>query len=120
MVEGRYWSFQRSALGSFNTNYTDHVTSLNRRQIRPDSDGRFRIVVAHRDPRVANWIDTEGQTLGLITHRWIGVKERPQLETTKIRFDDLGDVLPADAARLTPAERRQQIAVRQRQAARRR
>ena len=106
-------------LGSFDTNYTDHVTSLNHRQIRPDSDGRFRLVVAHADPGVANWIDTEGQRTGLITHRWIGVEERPEIDTRKIRIDELDEALPADTAPFTPAERRQQIGVRQRQVARR-
>lgn len=119
MIDGRYWGFQRSALGSMDTNYVDHVTSLNHRQIHPDGDGRFRLVVSHRDPGVANWIDTEGQAKGLITHRWIGVAERPELETQKIAFDLLGEALPADTTRLTPEERRRQIQVRQRQAARR-
>jgi hypothetical protein len=120
MADGRYWAFQRSSLGSLDTNYTDRVTSLNHRQIRPGEDGRFHLVVAHRDPGVANWIDTEGQTSGLITHRWIGVSERPELETRKLPVDELGEALPADVPRLTPAERRQQIAVRQRQVAWRR
>jgi hypothetical protein len=120
MVDGRYWAFQRSALGSMDTNYADHVTHLNHRQIRPDGDGRFRLVVAHRDPGVANWIDTEGQPRGLITHRWIGVTERPELETRKIPLDDLDETLPEDVSTFSAAERHQQIAVRQRHVARRR
>jgi hypothetical protein len=119
MVTGRYWGFQRSALGSFDTNYADHQTSLNHRQIRPDRHGRFQLVVSHEDPGVANWIDTEGQEQGLVTHRWIGVSERPKIETRKIRLEDLGDELPTDGSGVTPAERRQQIGVRQRQMARR-
>jgi hypothetical protein len=120
MVEGRYWAFQRSALGSFDTNYIDYVTSLNHRQIRPDRDGRFRLVLAHEDPGVANWISTEGESKGLVTHRWIGVKERPTVETRKIRLEDLRDALPADTPRVSPIERREQIAIRQRQGAWRR
>ncbi|MBJ76792.1 MAG: hypothetical protein CMJ98_07230 [Planctomycetes bacterium] len=117
MAEGQYWSFQRAALGSFDTNYTDHLTSLNRLQVRSHGEGRFVLVVSHRDPGVANWIDTEGQARGLIAHRWIGVRERPDLETRKIRFDELGDVLPSDVVRITSSERRKQIAVRQKQSA---
>ena len=117
MVSGRYWAFQRSALGSFDTNYVDRVTSLNHRQIRPGSNGRFRLVVAHHDPGVANWLDTEGQGEGLITHRWIGVAERPQIDTRKIRLADLDDVLPEGEPRVTPEERREEVAARQRQAA---
>ena len=120
MIEGRYWAFQRSALGSFDTNYVDYSTSLNHRQIRPDRDGRFRLVLAHEDPGVANWIDTEGESKGLVTHRWIGVEERPTVDTRKVRLEDLMDALPVDTPRLKPSERREQIAIRQRQDAWRR
>ena len=117
MVSGRYWAFQRSALGSFDTNYVDHPTSLNHHQIRPGSDGRFRLVLAHEDPGVANWLDTEGQSEGLITHRWIGVAERPQIDTQKVRLAELDGVLPQGEPRITPEERREEVAARQRQAA---
>ena len=117
MVEGRYWSFQRSAYGSFSTNYADHVTSLNHKQIRPGSDSRFRIVVAHADPGVPNWIDTEGDTRGLIAHRWIGVAKRPDLETSKVRLDQLSNTLPSDTPRVSLSDRKAEIRIRQRQAA---
>ena len=35
--------------------------SLNRKQTRLERDGSFRIVIAHRDPGVPNWIDAEGR-----------------------------------------------------------
>jgi len=51
------------------------------------------------------------------THRWIGVAERPQIDTRKIRLADLDDVLPEGEPRVTPEERREEVAARQRQAA---
>lgn len=119
MATGRYWAFQRAALGSFDTDYANRLTSLNHLQIRPHGDERFVLVVAHRDPGVENWIDTEGQPQGLIAHRWIGVEERPDVSARKIRFGDLAEALPSDVSRVSPAERRDQIAIRQRQTARR-
>jgi len=43
--------------------------SLNRRQIQFEPDGRYRIVIAHRDPGVPNWLDGEGRATGQIYWR---------------------------------------------------
>jgi hypothetical protein len=43
--------------------------SLNRKQIVFRSDGSYRIIIAHRDPGVPNWLDTEGHTDGTIFWR---------------------------------------------------
>jgi hypothetical protein len=34
-----------------------------------ETDGSYRIVIAHRDPGVPNWLDTEGHTEGTIFWR---------------------------------------------------
>lgn len=49
--------------------YVNRRVSLNRRQMQLEPDGRYRIVIAHRDPGVANWLDTEGRTTGQIYWR---------------------------------------------------
>jgi len=41
--------------------YAHRQVSLNRKQTKLDSDGSFRMVIAHRDPGVPNWLDTEGR-----------------------------------------------------------
>jgi hypothetical protein len=40
--------------------FRSRQVSLNRRQLRLEEDGSYRIFVAHRDPGVPNWLDTEG------------------------------------------------------------
>jgi len=50
--------------------YPGRRVSLNRRQVQYESDGSFRIVVAHRDPGVPNWIDTAGAPSGIIFWRF--------------------------------------------------
>ena len=35
-----------------------------------EDDGSFRLVLAHRDPKVPNWLDTEGRTSGSIFWRF--------------------------------------------------
>jgi hypothetical protein len=44
--------------------------SLNRKQTKLERDGSFRIVIAHSDPGVPNWIDAEGRVSGLIFWRF--------------------------------------------------
>ena len=61
--------------------YRYHQTSLNRAQMKTSADGAFRIVVAHRDPGVPNWIDTEGHKLGTVFWRFV----LPESEPDEIR-----------------------------------
>ena len=64
--------------------------SLNRKQTTLESDGSFRIVLAHSDPGVSNWIDTEGAPLGLVFWRFMlpeGEIETPQAEV--VAFADI-------------------------------
>lgn len=49
--------------------YMNRRISLNRRQIQFEPDGSYRIVIAHRDPGVPNWLDCEGRTTGQIYWR---------------------------------------------------
>jgi hypothetical protein len=61
--------------------YSHRTVSLNRAQTVLDDDGRFTMVLAHRDPGVPNWIDTEGRPLGLGFWRFMLVEgdvETPQ------------------------------------------
>lgn len=51
--------------------YRDRPVSRNRAQTRLEPDGSFRMVVAHRDPGVPNWLDTEGHTEGTMFWRFL-------------------------------------------------
>ncbi len=51
--------------------YANRQASLNRAQTRLEPDGRFRMVLAARDPGVPNWIDTEGLPFGLVFWRFM-------------------------------------------------
>lgn len=61
--------------------YAHRQVSLNRAQTRTESDGTFEMVIAHRDPGVPNWIDTEGRPFGMVFWRFFlpdGPIETPQ------------------------------------------
>ncbi|WP_279247213.1 DUF1214 domain-containing protein [Candidatus Litorirhabdus singularis] len=50
--------------------YETRTISLNRKQTQLEADGSFTIVVAHRDPGMPNWLDTEGRQFGIIFWRF--------------------------------------------------
>ena len=58
--------------------YRDRRISLNRSQIVPEPDGSYRIVVAHRDPGLPNWLDTEGHREGTIFWRFLLPEGQPE------------------------------------------
>ena len=64
--------------------YRDRVTSLNQEQIRLEPDGTYRIVVAHVDPGVANWLDTEGHTHGTVFWRFVLPETDPTRTTCRV------------------------------------
>lgn len=70
-----------------------------------DRDGRIRLVMAHRDPGVHNWLDTQRFARGNLTYRHMLDGEPAALTTRVVKYDELLDALPADTAMVTPAER---------------
>ena len=63
--------------------YASRSISLNRAQTVADADGRFTAVIAHTDPGVPNWLDTEGRPFGIVYWRFMlpeGEIETPQAE----------------------------------------
>jgi len=50
--------------------YLHHTASLNLSQAKPDPDGTLPLVVAPKDPGVANWLDTTGLHEGTLFVRW--------------------------------------------------
>jgi hypothetical protein len=70
--------------------YAQRPVSRNRASTRLEPDGSFRIVLAHRDPGVPNWIDTEGRPFGIVFWRFM-LPEGP-IETPQARVVPLADL----------------------------
>jgi len=115
----RYWSFQLCSLWFETLDYTNRQTSLNGDQIHVDSDGRVRVVIAHRDPGVPNWLDASGHTEGMIQYRWIWSQTSPHPSVRTVPLAELREALPADTPVVTPEQRRRVVAARQEHVARR-
>ena len=68
-------------------------TWLNRATAVPEAGGGFRLVVAHRDPGVPNWLDTEGRPFGLVF--WRFMLPEGEIATPEARVVPLADVARA-------------------------
>jgi hypothetical protein len=67
--------------------YAHRSASLNRASTTLEPDGSFRMVLAHADPGVPNWIDTEGKGFGMVFWRFflpVGEVETPQATVMKL------------------------------------
>jgi hypothetical protein len=117
--DARYWQIQLCDIWFRTLDYATRQSSLNHEQARLDADGRFRCVIAHRDPGVANWLDTAGYEEGMIQYRWVWSRSNPHPTLRRVRFDEIAAALPAGTVRITPEERRREIAARQAHVARR-
>lgn len=103
--DGAYWSYQVGDVWSRSLNFTHRQTSLSNRHAIPDSDGVLRVVLAHRDPGIANWLDTCGRRQGTVVFRNFRALTDLVPTTRKVKFADLAAALPADTARVTPEAR---------------
>jgi hypothetical protein len=105
----RYWGFQCYDLGTYElVDPVDRPTSLDHEQAVVDADGRVRVVVAHDDPGVPNWLDTGGRRLGQLTFRWFWSEGDPSVSARVVPRDTVRDVLPADTGSIDPETRRAQ------------
>jgi hypothetical protein len=118
-LQPQYFGFQLGNLWGESIEYANQVGSRNGHQTRVDDDGVLRFVIAHEDPGVPNWLDTTGHREVFMAPRWAYSEtpdpERwPTVTATKVPFAEIRKHLPANTPTVTPEERREEIALRQR------
>lgn len=117
--DARYWHVQLVDLWFGSLDYANRQTSLNGHQLHKDADGLVRVVIAHADPGVPNWLDTAGHLEGILQYRYVWTRNEPAPRVRIVPFDELRRVLPPDTPHVSPAERRCAVAGRQAHVARR-
>lgn len=117
--DARYWQIQLCDAWFRTADYATRQTSLNHAQIHVDPDGIARIVIAHRDPGVPNWLDTAGLPEGMLQYRYIWTRTRPEPTGRLLPFAGLRGALPEGHPVVPPAERRATLRMRQRHVERR-
>ena len=55
-----YWNFQVNNWWMESLDYRHHRIALNHHEAQLEADGSVRLVLAHEDPGVANWLETTG------------------------------------------------------------
>lgn len=79
-----YWNVM---LYSRFLNTLDHrhrTVSLTGKRAQVGADGSYRMVLAGRDPGVANWLDTEGRSFGIFVFRWLRPEREPDLPRLRV------------------------------------
>jgi hypothetical protein len=117
--EGLYWSYSLGNIWWETIDYGNRQSSLNGHQAVVDDDGKVRVVVAHQDPGVANWLDTAGHSQGPIILRCVRTDTAPVPSTSLVPFDRLAEELPSDTRWVTPDERAAAIEIRRKAVSRR-
>jgi len=117
--ECTYWAVQLGDVWFQSLDWWNRQSSLNGHQAVVGTDGVFRAVIAHRDPGIANWLDTTGATQGCITFRWNQATFQPVPTAELVSFDDLTVRLDDRWPKVTPVERAEVLRLRRRAALRR-
>lgn len=108
--DARYWNFQTYNLAWFEQIEPVHrIGSINQSQAHVDADGRVRVVLSHRDPGVANWLDAGGHRVGQLTYRWFWPNSDPSPVVKVVDVGDVSSMMPAGAPQLDAAARREQV-----------
>jgi hypothetical protein len=111
-----YFTVPLSNIWGTTLDILDRTGSLNKAQSLPNQDGTYSYVISGEDPGVHNWIDTRGLPEGILTLRMAEFPEggaRPDLSARGrvVTLDRLDEEVPG-LARVTPAERVEQLAAR--------
>ncbi|HVN86722.1 MAG TPA: DUF1214 domain-containing protein [Candidatus Binatia bacterium] len=89
VIDGRspscvYWGVQLWNRYMQSLDYRYHRVSINHAQATLAADGGWRVVIAHRDPGVPNWLDTAGHREGLFFCRWLQADAPPEHPTCSV------------------------------------
>lgn len=112
-----YWGLQLGDVWSKPLDFMHYQTDINMQRVVIDSDGRYRVIVSHRDPGVPNWMNPLGRTEILIVMRNYIEVGKPRVEAPtveRVKFSQLHDYLPEETPTITPGQRKHDLQRRRR------
>ncbi len=104
-----FWLFGMNAVFVESMDYLYRSTSFSPARTKVDSDNVVRFVIAHDDPGVHNWLDTQGFSEGNLGYRNLMSQNPASFRTRLVKRADALGALPAGTARTTPADRVRQL-----------
>jgi len=90
--ECQHWNFQLNNYWMESLDYSNYQIHTNKYLATYRSDGSVRIIVAHQNPELPNWINTVGHECGTMCFRWIKAKTHPQPTTRVVKHSDLASL----------------------------
>lgn len=84
-----HWNFQLNNYWMESLDYRYYTIHTNKQLAQVRGDGSVRIVVAHEDPGVPNWINTVGHEVGTMSFRWVRAEKKPQPRTRVVKLADV-------------------------------
>lgn len=115
-----FWNYLLYNDGWFESLETaNRATSRTGHMMRVDPDGRFRLVIAHQDPGVENWLDTTGLRKTVVAYRYVRTTTSPVPTTRVVPFTKLQTALHPETPTFSNDARHNEIAMRRRHIARR-
>jgi hypothetical protein len=110
--DARYWSFQLYDMQFFGPLDISRPTSMNHRQATLSGDDKVRVVVAHEDPGVPNWLDTMGLPRVLLNYRHFWGSQLPTPRTQLVPVEGIRSALPSGTRMVDASEREAELELR--------
>ena len=104
-----FWIFGMGNVFAASTDFLYRPVSYTPARTTVDSDNVVRLVIAHDDPGVHNWLDTQGFSHGNLTYRNLMSSNAARLRTRLVKRPDLVEALPADTVLVSTEERLNQM-----------
>lgn len=114
-----FWILSMGGVFMNSMDFLHRPVSYTPARSRVDGDGLVRLVIAHDDPGVHNWLDTQGFGQGNLTYRNLLSQNATEFRTRLVKRADVLAELPADSAMATPEQRAEQRLARYRSVKRR-
>ena len=84
-----HWNFQLNNYWMESLDYRYFPIHINKHTATYNDDGSVRVIVAHEDPGLPNWLTTTGHAVGTMCWRWIRADEHPTPKVTLVPFSEL-------------------------------
>lgn len=104
-----FWIFGMGGVFVGSMDFLYRPVSYTPARTKVDSDNVVRLVIAHDDPGVHNWLDSQGFSHGNLTYRNLMSQNPASFRTQRVKRTELLSALPAGTTMVTKAERERQL-----------
>jgi len=104
-----FWILGMGGVFANSMDFLHRPVSYTPARTKVDRDGKVRLVLAHDDPGVHNWLDTQGFSNGNLTYRNLMSSHSTRFETKLVDRTELLSALPADTAMASKEQRVRQL-----------